>query len=301
MTSGFIVSYISAALLILLAVFAVVRSNREAINEKAHRHFTEIAGLDIEGIALRENSRKSTPIKKLFWRAGLQLQFRSIMLILLLVTVLTVLITVKNGVIAGVMVPVLSVTTLYMWLWQRANSRIKAILFQLPLFLDQTLRALGTGRSMESAIQLATKEAKDPLKEIFERVLRVNSLGDDLGQAIQEMAELYRVHELYLVSLAIRVNRTYGSSVRDLLNNIVRMIHDREAARRELRTMTGETRITAWVLGLLPIMIAAYILMLNPDYMLTMWQEESGRVMLITALILQVLGGFFLWRMIKSI
>ncbi|MEX0615187.1 MAG: type II secretion system protein, partial [Methylophaga sp.] len=92
-----------------------------------------------------------------------------------------------------------------------------------------------------------------------------------------------------------------GSSVRDLLNNIVKMIHDREAARRELRTMTGETRVTAWVLGLLPLMIAAYILMMNPGYMLTMWQDDSGKIMLMAALGFQGIGAFILWRMIKSI
>lgn len=300
MTALFI-SYALAALLIVLALIAVFRSNRQEMNEKAYRHFTETAGLSIDGSKIRERRHKVTPIKQLFWRAGLQPQSRHIMLTAAIILPLTLLVGFKNGIVAAGMVPLLSALLIYMWLWQRANSRVKAILFQLPLFLDQVLRALGTGRSMESALQLAAKEAKQPLKEIFERVLRVNRLGDDLGQSIQQMAELYRVHELYLVSLAIRVNRTYGSSVRDLLNNIVKMIHDREAARRELRTMTGETRVTAWVLGLLPIMIAAYIMMMNPDYMLTMWEDDSGKIMLLAALVLQAVGGFALWRMIKSI
>lgn len=301
MMSGLLVTYLLAALLIVLALVAVFRSNRQEMNEKAYRHFTETAGLSIDGSKFKDRRHKTTSIKQLFWRAGLQPQSRHILIAAVIVLLLTVIVTIKNGAVAGVMVPILSTITIYMWLWQRANSRVKAILFQLPLFLDQVLRALGTGRSMESALQLAAKEAKDPLKEIFERVLRVNRLGDDLGQSIQQMAELYRVHELYLVSLAIRVNRTYGSSVRDLLSNIVKMIHDHEAARRELRTMTGETRITAWVLGLLPMMIAGYIMMVNPEYMLTMWEDDGGQIMLVAALILQAVGGFTLWRMIKSI
>ncbi len=154
---------------------------------------------------------------------------------------------------------------------------------------------------MESALALAVSETPNPLQEIFARVLRANRLGEDLGEAIQEAADLYRVQELYLVSLAVRVNRTYGSSVRDMLGNIVKMIHDREAARRELQTMTGETRVTAWVLGLLPVLMAVYIMLMNPSYMLGMWQDSSGQVLLIAALVFQSIGALLLWRMIKSI
>lgn len=294
-------TYLLSALLIVLALVAVFRSSRQELNEKAYRHFVDTAGLKIDGVRSRDRRRKMTPIKQLFWRAGLEPKQRDTVIVATVTLLLTLLVGIGNGILAAFMVPLLVALLLYMWLWHRANNRVKAILFQLPLFLDQVLRALGTGRSMESALQLAAAETPDPLKEIFEKVLRVNRLGDDLSQSIQQMAELYRVQELYLVSLAIRVNRTYGSSVRDLLNNIVKMIHDREAARRELRTMTGETRVTAWVLGLLPLMIAGYIVMVNPDYMMTMWDDSSGRILLAAALVLQAIGAFTLWRMIKSI
>lgn len=299
--SVLLLSYLVSGLLVVLALAAAFRSSRQEMNEKAYRHFVETAGLTIDGSRVKDRRHRPTTIKQMFWRAGLEPQQRHIMIAITITVLLTLMVAISNGVLAGLMVPLLLAILAYMWLWQRANSRIKSILSQLPLFLDQVLRALGTGRSMESALHLAASETPDPLREIFERVLRVNRLGDDLSQSIQQMAELYRVHELYLVSLAIRVNRTYGSSVRDLLSNIVKIIHDREAARRELRTMTGETRVTAWVLGLLPIMIAAYIVMVNPDYMMTMWEDESGRIMLFAALVLQAIGGFTLWRMIKSI
>lgn len=299
--TSLIVSFFFAGLLLILALIVMVRSGKQELNEKASRHFSHIAGMTIDGRQFKERRRRSTAVKQMFWRAGLAPQERHIVIAVTITALLTIVVGLINGWLASLMVPLVVTITLYLWLWHRANARIKAILLQLPLFLDQTLRALGTGRSMESALQLAARETPDPLREIFERVLRANRLGDDLGQSIQQVAELYQVQELYLVSLAIRVNRSYGSSVRDLLNNIVKMIHDREAARRELRTMTGETRVTAWVLGLLPIMIAAYIMMMNPGYMLTMWQDDSGKIMLLAALGFQGLGGFILWRMIKSI
>lgn len=293
--------YLLAAVFIGLAMWVVMKSSRRELSEKANRRFADTAGILIESRDRAEIERESSKLEQLFWRAGMEIR-ESHVVMALSVTGLIMLITfLMQGLLAALTVPLVIAVGIYTFLWQRANSRIKAILAQLPLFLDQVLRALGTGRSMESALQLAVSETPDPLHEIFNRVLRMNQLGNDLGEAIMDAAHLYRVQELYLVALAIRVNRTYGSSVRDLLSNIVKMIHDREAARRELRTMTGETRVTAWVLGMLPIFIAGYILMMNPDYMLSMWEDDGGRIMLITATAFQLVGGFTLWRMIKSI
>lgn len=296
-----LVIYAFTGLMIFLAVFALVQSHSKELTEKTNRNFTQVVGITIDGRFSRQPKKKSTRVKTLLWRAGVEPKERHIVLIVMGILLLTALVVMSKGLLTAMFIPLLVFVFLYLWLQRRASTRIKDILFQLPLFLDQVLRALGTGRSMEGALELATLESPQPLKAVFERVLRENQLGKDLGLAIQETADLYRLHELYLVSLAIRVNRSYGSSVRELIKNIVKMIHQREAARRELKTMTGETRVTAWVLGLLPLVIAGYIMMMNPGYMTTMWEDSSGRFMLFTAVFFQLIGAFALWRMIKSI
>lgn len=301
MTELALIAYLLAGLLTLLAFVTLYRSGTKELSEKTTRHFASTARIVIGGRESREQRRRSSWMQKLFWRAGMEWHAWQVYVAMLLTLLLSVLATLWHGWPALIGVPMLMMLSLYVWLAHRAQGRIKAILYQLPLFLDQVLRAIGTGRSMEGALALATREAAQPLRDIFERVLLANRLGEDLGESIQEAAELYRVQELYLLSLAIRVNRSYGSSVRELLNNIVKMIHDREAARRELRTLTGETRVTAWVLGLLPVLIVGYIMMMNPGYMLVMWEDGAGRIMMLMALLLQLTGAFVLWRMIKRI
>lgn len=293
--------YAFTGLLIFLAVFALFQSQSKELTEKTNQNFSQVVGISIDGRFSRQPKKQSTRVKTLLWQAGVEPKERHVLLVFMTTLLLTALVAMIKGLLTALFIPLLVVVFIYLWLQRRASTRVKDILFQLPLFLDQVLRALGTGRSMEGALELATNESPEPLKTVFERVQRENKLGKDLGLAIQETADLYRLHELYLVSLAIRVNRSYGSSVRELLKNIVKMIHEREAARRELKTMTGETRVTAWVLGLLPLLIAGYIMMMNPSYMTTMWEDSSGRFMLFTAVFFQMIGAFALWRMIKSI
>jgi tight adherence protein B len=79
------------------------------------------------------------------------------------------------------------------------------------------------------------------------------------------------------------------------------MVRQQELARRELAAMTGETRISAWVLGMTPIAIAVYIMIMNPNYLNMLLEDAAGQTMMITALVLQGLGGFILWRMLRSV
>ncbi|MCL7421805.1 MAG: type II secretion system F family protein [Methylobacter sp.] len=300
MVSKEFLSYAMAVALLAVALLIYLRSQREAFIEKVSRRMAESSGIKSE-ILLHHEQHAAPMIEHLFWRAGIDVSSWQLSIGFLCLIFLAILGGLWKGFGFGLSVPVIGVAVIYLWLLRQAKKRIVLILAQLPLFLDQVLRGLGTGRSMEGALRLAAEETPVPLKEIIDRVLRANELGADLGETIQETADLYRINELYLLALAIRINRTYGSSVRDLLQNVVKMIHDREAARRELRALTGETRVTAWVLGLLPPGMAVYIMAMNPKYLESMWQDPSGQVMLVIAVVLQIAGAFVLWRMIKSI
>lgn len=293
-------SYAMAIALLAVALLIYLKSQREAFVEKVGRRMAESTGIESR-ILIPQDQHASPMIERIFWRAGIDVSDWQLSIGCLCLLVLAVFAGFWKGITFALPVPVIGIFVVYLWLLRKAKKRMALILVQLPLFLDQVLRGLGTGRSMENALSLAAEETPAPLKEVIDRVLRANELGADLGVVFQETANLYRINELYLLALAIRINRTYGSSVRELLQNVAKMILELEAARRELRALTGETRVTAWVLGLLPPGMAVYIMAMNPKYLEGMWQDPSGKIMLIVAVALQIAGALALWRMIKSI
>ncbi|MNT50984.1 hypothetical protein D3C72_1879270 [compost metagenome] len=126
-------------------------------------------------------------------------------------------------------------------------------------------------------------------------------LGVGLAEATSDFAELYEKDELRLFALGLKVNHRYGGNASELLENLIKMIREREQAARQLRAMTGETRITALVLALLPVSVAAYFLATNPTYLQSMWRDSSGQMMLVSAFALQVVGCFALWRMMRTL
>jgi tight adherence protein B len=202
------------------------------------------------------------------------------------------------GFLLLLVVPPLALQVYVSWRYRRL---IRRIVEQLPQLLDHTVRSLKSGRTLADAVMGAVDASEDPLKTAMGRVQRNVQLGVSLPEAVNDFAELYEQDELRMFALGLKVNHRYGGNASELLENLIKLIREREQGARQLRALTGETRMTAWVLGSLPLILVSYFMMSNPGYMLGMWNDAGGRQMLIIAVCLQVTGCLALWRMLRSV
>ncbi|MGH7964303.1 MAG: type II secretion system F family protein [Candidatus Binatia bacterium] len=208
---------------------------------------------------------------------------------------------VSSGLIGGVTLAGIFVGAVYLFLLWCARKRRQQIVTQLPVFLDHVIRALSAGNSVESALMTATEPSPDPIRSVFERVIRQTRMGAALDSSLEQTAQLYRLQELDLLSLAVRVNQKYGGKIEATFQNIITMIRQRERARREFAALTGETRISAVVLIAVPLGLAAHMLTVNPDFLYSMWLDPVGWLLLAGAAVLMVIGILIVWRMIKAL
>lgn len=181
------------------------------------------------------------------------------------------------------------------------RQRVRQLVEQLPALLDYSVRSLKAGRTLNDAVLGGINSAREPLQSTMARVRRNVQLGLPLDEAVNELAELYDRDELRLFAMGLRINQRYGGNTSELMDNLIKLIREREQGARQLKAMTGETRMTAVILGALPLCMVAYFLMANPHYLLAMWQDSSGQMMLLLAFALQVLGCLVLWRMMRSL
>lgn len=196
---------------------------------------------------------------------------------------------------------VLPPVCLKLFLSWRYHRQVRRMVEQLPQLLDHCVRSLKAGRTLADAVLNAIEASSDPLKTAISRVSRNVQLGVSLPEAVQDFAELYEREEFRLFALGLKVNNRYGGNASELLENLIKMIREREQGARQLAALTGETRMTAVVLAVLPVGMVGYFMLTNPHYMLSMWHDPSGQRMLITAVVLQVSGCLALWRMLRSI
>ncbi|AIC17839.1 MULTISPECIES: type II secretion system F family protein [Pseudomonas] len=202
------------------------------------------------------------------------------------------------GLLALLVAPPLLLRLYISWLYRR---RLKRMIEQLPPLLDHAVRSLKSGRTLADAVLGGIAAADNPLQHAMGRVQRNVLLGVNLPDAVADFAELYERDELRLFALGLKVNHRYGGNASELLENLIKLIRERDQAARQLRAMTGETRITAMVLAALPVSLAGYFLIANPTYLMSMWNQSGGQMMLLAAFGLQVVGCALLWRMLRSV
>ncbi|MFF3701064.1 MULTISPECIES: type II secretion system F family protein [Pseudomonas] len=190
---------------------------------------------------------------------------------------------------------------LRLFLAWRYQHRVRRLIEQLPVLLDHCVRSLKAGRTLSDAVLGAIDASREPLLGAMQRVKRNVQLGVSLDDAMSDLAEVYAREELRLFALGLRINHRYGGNASELLENLIKVIREREQGARQLRAMTGETRITAVVLAVLPVSVAGYFMFSNPNYLLTMWHDSVGQRLLFSAFVLQALGCLALWRMLRSI
>lgn len=240
-------------------------------------------------------------LDRLLQRAGLERRNEHLLTWLSVLTLLAVLAGLALGWLAGLGLLLAGPLLFRLYLGWRYHRRLQRMIEQLPQLLDHCVRSLKAGRTLSDAVLGAIDAARQPLHGAMQRVRRNVQMGIGLDDAMQDMAELYDQDELRLFALGLRINHRYGGNASELLENLIKVIREREQGARQLRAMTGETRMTAMVLGLLPVGMAGYFLLSNPGYLLSLWQDSSGQVMLLAAFALQLVGCLALWRMLRSI
>lgn len=155
----------------------------------------------------------------------------------------------------GVMVPRVKVT-----------KRRQAFEAQLPEALSLIASSLSAGHTFLRAIQMMTEEAEDPLAEEFARVIHETQLGDPVVDALDRMAIRLEIEDVRWVVQAIRIQQTVGGKLADMLHTLADFIRSREEVRREVKVLTAEGRVSAWVLGAMPVALLFAIQVMNPGY-----------------------------------
>lgn len=172
---------------------------------------------------------------------------------------------------------------------------------ELPIFLDRMIRSIKTGSSVVNAFSDCIADTGGRLGPVLRQAKHYVDLGYSLGDALVELARVHHMKEFQIMALAARVTSRYGGSPVGLFRNLIELIRHRDKIRRQLYAMTSETRVSAWVLALMPLVIAGYIVSTNPDYILTLWQHDSGQWVMIGAVGWQVIGVLWLWRLVRSL
>ncbi|MET3381871.1 MULTISPECIES: type II secretion system F family protein [Variovorax] len=184
-------------------------------------------------------------------------------------------------------------------LWLQLQKFRRKLIHQLPGYIDAMVRLITIGNSTQAAFQLAISTTQAPLRGHLERSAALVRAGMDLDRALHQTAANVRIEEMYLLASILGLGVRYGGRADLLLERVGNFMRDREQAEQELSAMSSETRLSAWILGLLPVGVGAFLILTNPSYFMGMWNDGTGRILIFSALGLQLTGAALLYRLAR--
>ena len=180
---------------------------------------------------------------------------------------------------------------------RRDEARLVA---QLPDAVRTIARAIRAGQSVDAALYEAGRAAPDPAGREFLRVRDELALGVPFEDAVRSLADRHRgVLELRFLAAAFALQRRTGGSLGDLLEPLASTLAERVSLRREVRALTAEGRATAWVIGALPLAFLAITGVVRPEYASLLFTHPTGRLLLGTAIALEIAGFAAMRRMAR--
>ena len=116
------------------------------------------------------------------------------------------------------------------------------------------------------------------------------NLGTPIEDALNNLSKRVNSDDLELVITAVLIQRQVGGNLAEVLDNIGGAIRERIRIKREIKTLTAQGRISGVIIGLLPIFLAVFMLTANPGYILELFTNRVGLIMLTLAVLGQFIG-----------
>ncbi|MCP3910125.1 MAG: VWA domain-containing protein [Actinomycetia bacterium] len=175
----------------------------------------------------------------------------------------------------------------------KAGRRQKAFVAQLPDTLHLLAGTLKAGYSLQQGFEATSHEVIDPMGAELRRVMTEARLGRDLEDALESAAERLESDDFAWAVMAIKIQREVGGNLAELLMTVGETMQARDRLRGEVAALTAEGKVSAIVLGLLPVGLGAAMWVINPDYINLLITERTGNFMLGGAITLALVG--FAW------
>lgn len=170
---------------------------------------------------------------------------------------------------------------------------------QLADSLGVMSRALKSGHPLTETFNLISEEMPDPIASEFGRVFSDLNYGMPLKAALQSL--LVRIPSMSLHSFvtAVLIQSETGGGLAEILENVSDVIRSRFKLQRKIKTLSAEGRMSAWILAMVPFVLAGFISISSPDYLPVLFNDPLGQKIILGAFVMLILGILWIRRIIR--
>jgi tight adherence protein B len=196
------------------------------------------------------------------------------------------------GMLAGACLP-------YLALLRARRRRLEKIEEQLPEAADFLARAMRAGHAFANAMQMIGEEFPDPISGEFRAAYEEINYGVPMNVALQNLGMRIPLTDLRYLVIAVLIQRESGGNLAELLGNISRIIRERLKLIGQVRVLSAEGRMSAWILGVLPFGVGSVMMSVNPGYISQLWLDPAGTRMLWCSFFMLIIALFWMRAIIR--
>lgn len=183
---------------------------------------------------------------------------------------------------------------------RRRRRRVRdRLLEQVPGAMAVLATSLESGATLDRSLALVADRADPPLQVELQRLVAEVELGADLADAVENLGTRLGIEDLRWWAFALRVQASVGGPLAPITRALSEVMSHRADLRREAQVLTAEGRLSAYVLGAMPLVLLVAIQAMNPGY-LEPFFEGWGPVWLASMAASVLLGIQIILRMVKG-
>jgi tight adherence protein B len=187
----------------------------------------------------------------------------------------------------------------YMYVSKKRSARISALEAQLPDALDFLSRSMRAGHAFSISLEMVGEEIHEPLGQEFRALFNEQNLGASLDRSFSSFAKRVPIPDVRFFCSAVLLQRQTGGNLSEILNRLSHIIRERFRLKGQVKAVSAHGRLTATILTLLPIATLAGLMFTSPEYLKPMFVNPIGKKIILAGVIAQVLGNFFIRKIIK--
>lgn len=165
--------------------------------------------------------------------------------------------------------------------------------------MDIIVRGVRTGLPLGDCLKIIAHESPDPLGTEFRRVVEGESLGIPIEVCLEQMYERMPISEVNFFATVLNIQKTTGGNLGESLANLASVLRGRKLLREKIKALSAEAKMSAIIIGILPIAVGGLVTVISPDYMVELYTTPTGHRNLMIGAGMMVLGTLMMRKMIN--
>jgi tight adherence protein B len=165
--------------------------------------------------------------------------------------------------------------------------------------IDVIVRSVKSGLPTNEALRIVAREAPNPVGSEFHGLVESLKVGVTMEQGLKRMMESMPTPEVGFFAIVMTIQGKSGGNLSEALGNLAAVLRDRKRLQGKIRAMSSEAKASAMIIGSLPPAVMGIVYLTTPAYIMKLFTEKSGNLMLAGCAVWMTIGISVMRKMIN--